>query len=143
MSGPYFFSPSSIAMLTTLQTPLVKMLEYAITTTPVDFGIVNPTGGYRTPEMQYKLYCEGKSNCDGVNTKSHHQSGWAVDVFAYDQGEAIWDGYYMTLLAAHLLQAASRFGLVLEWGGFWNNPDCPHFQVLGTFESRKIDYIKL
>lgn len=131
----YYFSHSSKSMLSALNVRLREALLEAINESPVDFGIVSPTGGYRTKETQEKLYHEGKSQLNGTTSKSFHQIGWAVDLFAYVDGKAVWDGKWMSLLAAHIIQVCSNRGLVVEWGGFWSNPDKPHFQVIAYYHA--------
>lgn len=38
----------------------------------------------RSTEEQARLFKEGKSKCDGVNTLSNHQRGKAVDLYIHD-----------------------------------------------------------
>ena len=132
----YFFSSTSATMLMSLQPPLQQVLQDAIAITPVDFGIVYDTGGFRTAEDQNRLYRSGKSSLDGYNKKSYHQTGWAVDVFAYANGKAIWDGREMFEVIATIMEVGMIHGLVMEWGGLWEGKsrDTPHIQVMGPYE---------
>lgn len=109
---------------------LIEIAEMAIEITTVDFGIPG-SGGKRTAEEQRKLYMDGKSKCDGVKKKSYHQTGRALDFFAYVDGKASWDEAHLTSVAVAFLQAAIRLGYQIEWGGLWTTfVDMPHVQLL-------------
>jgi peptidoglycan L-alanyl-D-glutamate endopeptidase CwlK len=101
----------------------------ALELSPIDFGIPQ-YGGLRTVEEQKGLFDEGLSKCDGVEFKSYHQSGKALDFFAYVDGKASWDELHLSLVGAAFLQAGSEMGIPLEWGGLWQNfKDYPHIQL--------------
>lgn len=107
---------------------LYKVVELALTISKVDFGIPSD-GGLRTPERQKQLYKDKKSQLDGYNKKSYHQTGKAFDVFAYVDGKASWSAKHLTHVATAILAAASQLGVPLEWGGHWTSfVDMPHFQ---------------
>jgi len=107
---------------------IVEIVDLALTITKIDFGIP-ASGGFRTKEEQELLFDKGLSRCDGVDNKSHHQTGKAFDVYAYVDG-ANWNRNYLTQVAAAILQAASVLGYKLEWGGHWKSwVDMPHFQL--------------
>ena len=119
---------------------LIEIRDLAIQITLVDFGIPS-TGGVRTALVQNQLFKDGKSNCDGYEKISEHQKGKALDFYAYVHGQASWDRGHLTMVAAAFLQAASKLGYKLSWGGLWKsrNPkttngieygfDCPHVQI--------------
>ena len=120
---------NSIKNLTGVDGRLIEIADLAITLSTVDFGIPS-TGGLRTTEDQAELFAEGVSKADGVNNKSYHQSGMAVDVFAYVDGKASWDKLDLSLVATAMLQAAAQLGYPLKWGGLWKSwQDYPHFQL--------------
>jgi len=120
---------NSIINLTGVDGRLIEIADLAITLSNIDFGIPS-TGGLRTTEGQAKLFSEGVSKADGVNNKSYHQSGMAVDVFAYVDGKASWDKLDLSLVATAMLQAAAQLGYPLKWGGLWKSwQDYPHFQL--------------
>jgi len=109
---------------------IIEIVDLALTITHIDFGIPGD-GGIRTAERQLELYEKGVSKCDGYNSKSYHQTGLAFDVYAYVDGKASWDRNHLTSVAAAILQAASKLGYKLEWGGnFKSFCDMPHFQLL-------------
>ena len=106
---------------------LVMINDLALELSPIDFGI--PTdGGLRTSIRQLELYNEKKSKCDGTERKSYHQSGNALDFFAYVGGKASWAEHNLALVGAAHLQAASILRIPLEWGGLWGW-DFPHIQL--------------
>ena len=108
---------------------LIDIAELAITLSPVDFGIPS-SGGFRSTQDQAELYTSGKSKCDGTTNKSYHQTGKALDVFAYVDGKASWDTLHLTTIATAMLQSASQLGHELQWGGIWRSwKDMPHFQI--------------
>ena len=114
---------------------LIQIIEAAIITSPIDFGIPQD-GGLRTTERQQELYAQGRTKAgkkitwvDGVTKKSRHQSGDAFDIYAYVDGKASWDPKYYAPIAKHLQEVAKTFGVDLEWGGEWTKQDLPHFQI--------------
>lgn len=115
---------------------LIQIIEAAIITSPIDFGIP-PDGGLRTTERQQELYAQGRTKAgkkitwvDGVTKKSKHQSGEAFDIYAYVNGAASWDANHYPPIAAHVIEVArDQFGVDLEWGGEWVKQDLPHFQL--------------
>ena len=108
---------------------LIRIAEEAIQITKIDFGIPH-TGGLRTAEQQKILYDDGKSGCNGFTRKSKHQSGLALDFYAYVDGKASWDKYHLTHIAGAMLQSACKLGYKVSWGGFWTNfVDMPHIEI--------------
>jgi peptidoglycan L-alanyl-D-glutamate endopeptidase CwlK len=76
------------------------------------------------------------TNCDGVKTKSNHQSGLAVDRVPADaKGNPIWphpsDPRWMQI--ATVMEACG-----FKWGGRWTkekdgiDPDMPHYEMRGV-----------
>tara|TARA_R110002126_G_scaffold15506_5_gene63492 strand:- start:1708 stop:2103 length:396 start_codon:yes stop_codon:yes gene_type:complete len=124
------FSRNSLKRLEGVDERVLNIVKEAIKITKIDFGIPE-YGGWRSPEQQHKLYLDEKSNCDGLYKKSKHQSGKAVDVYAYVDGKASWDIEYMSQIACAFLQAAIKLGYDIQWGGLWINfIDTPHFEII-------------
>lgn len=123
----FSFSSRSRQRMEGVHPKLIAVAELAITISRIDFGIPQD-GGLRTAERQKHLHDKGASKCDGYVKKSYHQTGRALDVYAFVDGEASWDELPLTHVAAAMLQAASQLGVKLEWGGFWPW-DKPHFQL--------------
>jgi len=123
------FSNASANRLQTVDPRLQAIANYALEITKVDFGIPS-NGGLRTAEEQNALYHGGKSQLDGYKKKSFHQTGKALDVYAFVNGRASWEKEHLAMIAAAMLQAASELGHKLTWGGLWRNfEDYPHFQL--------------
>jgi peptidoglycan L-alanyl-D-glutamate endopeptidase CwlK len=120
---------------------LIEISDLAITITLVDFGH-GPYSGLRTAEEQHQLHIDGSSPyCDGYKVKSNHQTGKALDFYAFVDGKASWKSEHLAMVAAAHLQAASTLGYKAKWGGLWprkNNPsegihygwDCPHIELV-------------
>lgn len=134
----YKFSSSSEAMLKTLRPQLQLALREALATSKHDFGIVNPTGGYRSVEQQQKLFYDHKSGLDGLEAISYHQIGWAVDVFLAKDGDAIWKGVEFNELIIHIISVCAEHGLAVEWGGLWETRDNPHLQVVALAKDNRM-----
>ena len=109
---------------------LIEISDLAITLTAIDFG--HPEhAGKRSTETQRGLFDKGLSKCDGTMRKSYHQSGNALDFYAYVDGKASWKKEHLAMVACAFLQAASILGYQLEWGGLWKSfKDMPHFQLV-------------
>ena len=110
---------------------LIRIAHRAIELTKVDFGIPE-TGGIRSAKVQYELFVKGASKCDGKNSKSKHQSGKALDFYAYVNGSASWQPEYLAQIAAAFLQASIELGYPIQWGGLFRNfVDQPHIELIG------------
>ena len=97
---------------------LIQVSDRALEISVVDFGIPK-YGGKRIAEDQYKLFIDGKSRADGTNDLSYHQSGKALDFYAFVDGKASWHPGHLAMVAAAFLQAGAEFGYKLTWGGLW------------------------
>lgn len=130
------FSKSSLSRLNTVNPLLKQIFLKALPTSPYDFGIPKD-GGKRTAKRQNELYQQGRSipgkiitNADGYNKPSYHQSGNAVDIYAYVNGKPSWNVMYFAPIARHLQKVAKEhFNVNLEWGGDWTWKDYGHFQI--------------
>lgn len=108
---------------------LIDIAERAIEITRIDFGIPE-LGGLRSAPEQRELFKKGLSRCDGYNLESYHQSGKALDVYAYVDGKASWETEHLAQVACAMLQAAAELGHALKWGGLWASfKDMPHFEL--------------
>jgi len=119
---------NSLNNLAGVDTRLIEISDRAIQLSIIDFGIPS-SGGLRTIKEQAALFTAGKSKADGRTNKSYHQTGRALDVFAFVDGKASWDKLHLALIAAAMLQASSELGYRLTWGGLWKWQDMPHFQL--------------
>ena len=120
---------NSVINMAGIDSRLMDIVEVAIKLSNIDFGIPS-SGGLRTTEDQAALFTAGKSKGDGRTNKSYHQTGKAVDVYAYVDGKASWDHLHLTHIATAMLQASAQLGYELKWGGLWNSwQDMPHFEI--------------
>lgn len=123
------FSKRSLERMEGVDTRLQEVMNRAIEITKLDFGIPK-YGGLRTQAEQAYLFDNGKSKADGIYKMSMHQSGRAVDVYAYVKGKASWNAGHLAMVAAAVLQAANELGYKVKWGGLWTSfVDMPHFQI--------------
>lgn len=119
---------------------LIEISDLAIQISVIDFGIPGD-GGLRIAERQHELFKDGKSKADGYDKLSEHQSGNALDFYAYVDGAASWEPEHLAMVAAAFLQAAAMLGYKLKWGGLWKSErskiingvpygwDMPHVQL--------------
>ena len=124
------FSINSAKVLSSVDSRLREIANRALEISKIDFGIP-ASGGMRTATEQRNLYVLGKSQLDGFKKKSYHQTGKALDIYAYVDGKASWDKSHLSMVACAMLQAANELGYKLQWGGLWVNfVDMPHFQLV-------------
>ena len=111
-------SASSIANREGVHPELIAISDLAIKRSPVDFGH-GPHSGRRVAAVQWSLFIEGLSNCDGYDNISPHQTGDALDFYAYVNGAASWEPHHLAIVGATFLQCAMILGTRIEWGGLW------------------------
>ncbi len=104
---------------------LIEISDRALELSVIDFGIPEH-GGKRTAEEQHKLFHDNKSNADGYEDKSYHQSGKALDFYAFVDGAASWHPGHLAMVASAFLQAACELGYPLTWGGLWKPVKTSH-----------------
>jgi len=122
-------SKSSLKNIEGINPKLLEITYLAITITKIDYGH-GEFSGLRSNVDQKELFADGKSKADGYNNKSYHQSGNALDFYAYVDGRASWLPEHLAMVATAHLQAASILGYPLEWGGnFKGFRDMPHIQL--------------
>lgn len=127
------FSTRSEERMKGVDPRLVELMRNALALSPIDFGIPE-FGGLRTAADQLRLFNDKKSKADGTKHKSYHQTGKAIDVFAYINGQASWNDVHLAMIAGVVLAEAKRMGLKVTWGGsfgsaWFNGWDKPHFQI--------------
>lgn len=102
---------------------LVRVVEHAITLTPVDFTVLE---GLRTAERQARLVAAGASQ----TMRSRHLTGHAVDLGAWVDGQVRWDWPLYHKIADAMKTAAAQVKVPIEWGGDWHTfKDGPHYQL--------------
>lgn len=116
-------SSRSRSRLAGVHPDMVRVVERAITLTPVDFMV---TEGLRTIERQRKLVAAGASR----TMNSRHITGHAVDVAAIVGGKVRWDWPLYPRIAKAFREAARIEGVKIVWGGDWPRlRDGPHFEL--------------
>ncbi len=130
----YKYGKSSLSNINTVSLVLQMLCHKALAVANArklhcpDFGI---SCGKRSTMEQIIMFKEGKSKCDGINTISKHQYGFAVDYFAYIDGEANYDPGNLALIATCFQEAALEMGIVIKWGGnFKSLADAPHIELV-------------
>jgi peptidoglycan L-alanyl-D-glutamate endopeptidase CwlK len=113
---------------------LIVISDAALRITPIDFGFPE-FAGLRTAEEQFALHQAGLSELDGFEKESYHQTGYALDFYAYVDGKASWAPEHLAVVAAAFFEAYAKYPWIarefaLEWGGLWTNPDMPHMQLV-------------
>jgi peptidoglycan L-alanyl-D-glutamate endopeptidase CwlK len=141
----YYYSKKSKAALNSAHPDLQKLFNEVIKIH--DCTIIF---GKRTLEEQQKLFAQGRTipgkivtNCDGINKKSKHQDGLAVDVAPYFGKENLkidWsDREKFVHFAGIVKGVASQLGIKMRWGGDWDSDnelhdqtwmDLPHYELL-------------
>ena len=128
----YKFSKRSLRHLKNVEPLMIAIFTHALTHNdcPFDFGIPK-TGGKRSAQTQNELFHKGWSKLDGYTKKSYHQTGRAIDIYAYINGKLTYNKGVMTKLANHIMKIAQdKYNTKLVWGGNWTTfVDLPHFQV--------------
>ena len=142
----YRFSKRSRERIKDIKPVLITILEEGIKDSPYDFGIPGD-GGHRTATRQMELYARGRTTEEledkgivGIEGRpdksritwtlnSYHMTGNAFDIYAYVDGRASWDRKYLEPIARHLIEVASKHGIVLNWGYDLWKKDGAHFQI--------------
>ena len=129
--GSFKFGAKSLERRQGIRSELVEIDDLAIQLTIIDFG--HPAyAGKREASIQHGLFLDGKSKADGYKKLSKHQSGDALDFYAFVDGKASWNPEHLAIVACAYLQAAMLLGYRIEWGGLWKGfRDMPHIQFKG------------
>lgn len=130
----YSFSEKSLKNMDGINPRLKEVMIESIKRSPIDFGIP-ADGGKRTAMRQNELFKKKLSNADGYKKIGKHQTGDAVDVFAFVDGQASWDEGHLSMIAGVVLSTAAEMGVQMRWGGTFGSDnfkgwDKPHFELL-------------
>ena len=145
----YTFGKSSQSNLDSCHVDIQKILNEAIKI--VDFSIIE---GLREDARQVELFNDGKSQLNGVSSRSKHQDNgsglsMAVDIMPYYKGFNSFTNEsgpkFFYYLAGHIIAIADKLyrdGTIshkLRWGGNWDSDmdlfqdsnffDLPHFEL--------------
>lgn len=135
----FAFSKKSVERMKGVNPQLILIFNEAIKNSPIDWGIPNDAG-IRTAIRQNELFADGNSKCDGYDNLSNHQSGNALDFYAYVNGKASWEKHHLAMVAGVIMSTATRLrkqgkiDIELKWGAEFgsndfNGFDFPHIEV--------------
>ena len=134
------FSKKSVEHMKGVHPDLIIIFTEAIKNSQIDFGVPS-TGGLRTEREQSKLFQDKKSKCDGFLNISNHQTGNALDFYAYLNGRASWVHVHLAIIAGVIMATAKRLlkegkiSIEIKWGGelgsnSFKGWDYPHIEVV-------------
>lgn len=119
----FTLSARSRGRLAGVHPDLVRVVELAITLSPVDFVVVE---GLRTAARQKQLMAAGATR----TLRSRHLTGHAVDLAPWVGGTVRWDWPLFHKIAPAMKGAALTLAVPIEWGGDWRSfKDGPHWQL--------------
>lgn len=117
------FGARSKQRLAGVHPDLVKVMERAISCSPIDFTVLE---GKRTLARQKQLMAAGATR----TMNSRHLTGHAVDVAPLVNGTVRWDWPLYHQLALVIKKAAADLGIPIQWGGDWRSfKDGPHWEL--------------
>jgi len=123
----FSFSERSIRKLSTVSLPVSKIVETALSISPVDFAVVE---GRRSVPRHASLYRRGASK----TMRSYHLIGYAVDVVNCPIDWSDWSQFELISLAMSDATDIYNLDCVYEgtlryiWGGDWKMRDGVHHQ---------------
>ncbi len=119
----YHFGTSSLRRVEECHPKLQLVLQEAIK--HYDFSCI---WGYRDRETQNTMYENGASQLRYPDSWHNRQPSRAFDVIPYPFGFAAKDiAFYWQ--ATHILRAAAKVEVDLNWGGHWKMRDLAHFEL--------------
>jgi len=135
----FAFSTKSLSRMKGVNPQLIIIFNEAIKNSPIDWGLPRDSG-IRTAIRQNELFADGNSKCDGYDNLSNHQSGNALDFYAYVNGKASWEKHHLAMVAGVIMSTATRLrkqgkiDIELKWGAEFgsndfNGYDFPHIEV--------------
>lgn len=116
----YYLSETSKKHREGIDPRLIEIDDLAITLTLVDYGH-DRYSGLRAALVQNMLFMKGKSKADGYKKLGKHQSGKALDFYAYVNGKVSYDPSHLAMVACAYFQAAAILGYRIKWGGLWKS----------------------
>lgn len=127
-------SKRSLKKMEGINPKLVTLVKHAISLSSVDFGV---SEGLRSVERQKKLVEQKRSQ----TMDSQHIKGRAIDVYAYIDGEAVWELNVYDEIADAFAMASRSQGVPLVWGAAWTVPDIGQYS--GSMEEAMHSYVDL
>lgn len=111
--------------LTGVHFKLVAVVGYTLAISEQDFFV---NEGLRTAEKQQEYFKKGASKLDGINKKSNHQLGRAVDVYYTGWKNTDKDNTRWLTLIEAFRTAGRQLGIKLVFGYDWGW-DKPHIEL--------------
>lgn len=127
-------SKKSLSKLDGVEEDIITLAEFAISVSSVDFGI---SEGLRSVTRQKELVEQKRSQ----TMKSLHLEGKALDVFAYINGEVVWELSVYDDIADAFAMASRAKDIPCMWGAAWTVPDIGQWD--GTMEQAMHSYVDL
>ena len=136
----YSFGRTSHKRMLGVDDALTRTAVTALSFSPIDMSIPW-RGGLRTASQQKELFDMGNSRADGYRNKSYHQSGKALDIVPFVDGEIDYTATDRFVEFANLMLETFKFlqaigqiprDLYLHWGGFWSAKDNNGDGILST-----------
>lgn len=118
-------SKRTLNNLTGVHFKLVAVVGYVLAISEQDFFV---NEGIRTAEKQQEYYKKGVSKLDGINKKSKHQLGRAVDVYYTGWKNTDKDNTRWLPLIEAFRTAGKQLGIKLIFGYDWGW-DKPHIEL--------------
>lgn len=130
----YHLSLRSYSKLYGVDKKLTQVVQDAIKTTTVDFGVIE---GVRSLGRQKELVAQGASQ----TMKSRHLTGDAVDLMAYIGFRGSWELNLYDNIADSMKLAAQKNNTKIRWGCAWHIDNIADWE--GTMEEAMLDYVDL
>jgi len=125
----FYLSKASLNKLVGVHPDLIRVVEYAIGLSNVDFGVVY---GLRTLAEEKQMVAKGASQTlHSRHLPNKEGLGCAVDLDAFQDGKVDWKDIdlYRDIHVA-MVAAATFLCVPIEWGGDWTTlKDWGHYQL--------------
>jgi peptidoglycan L-alanyl-D-glutamate endopeptidase CwlK len=138
----YKWGKNSERRMSPVNNYLVDIAYEAIGLSKVDMTIPW-MGGFRTAFEQNEIFLNKNSKADGYKKKSYHQSGNAIDIIPYINGEGTYKAYSESVHIASIVLTIFDYNKLLgeipdnkflHWGGFWGAEDLNGDGILNSFD---------
>ena len=127
MANSFVFGRKSEARLLNLEPRYVRVCRLALTYSKVDFSIIETI---RSLEKQKENVVNGVSwTLESKHLANENGLSEAWDIYPWVDGKTSHEIEHYNEVAKAMFRAAIELGEPLEWGGFWRQMDCPHWEL--------------
>ena len=106
---------------------IVSVVRRAIEISRMDFSVVDVL---RNESEQRANIKNGVSwTMDSRHMADHDGLAFAADLYPYCDRKTQHRPWMYRRIAKAMFAASIELGVDIEWGGFWKNPDMPHWQL--------------